>query len=67
NVESMRNYAAKNAETWYRYINAPKGRGCRLVNSFLYLITGCEKSQSWGMASFQNVAADNKFQLSFKP
>ncbi|KAJ6520881.1 hypothetical protein DFH09DRAFT_225077 [Mycena vulgaris] len=55
----------KNAESWYRHINAPEGRGRQLMNGFLYLITGCEKSQSWGSASFQNVAPD--FQLSFKP
>jgi hypothetical protein len=67
NLESMRRYAAKNAENWYKYINAPEGRGRGLTNGFLYLITGCEKSQSWGMASFQNVAAEREFQLSFKP
>jgi hypothetical protein len=63
----MRRYAAKNAESWYKHVNAPEGRGRRLVNGFLYLITGCEKSQSWGMATFQNVAAEKEFQLLFKP
>ncbi|KAJ7126818.1 hypothetical protein C8R44DRAFT_105932 [Mycena epipterygia] len=67
NLESMRRYATKNAESWYKYINAPEGRGRRLVNGLLYLITGCEKSKSWGMASFQNVPAEKEFQLSFKP
>ncbi|KAJ6461300.1 hypothetical protein DFH09DRAFT_583678 [Mycena vulgaris] len=69
NLEAMRRYAAKHAESWYKYINAPapEGRGRRLVNGFLYLITGCEKSQSWGMASFQNVAVEREFKVSFKP
>ncbi|KAJ7476161.1 hypothetical protein FB451DRAFT_1007054, partial [Mycena latifolia] len=58
NLESMRRYAAKNAESWYKYINAPEGLGRRLVNGFLYLITGWEKSESWGMATFQNVAVE---------
>ncbi|KAJ6562023.1 hypothetical protein B0H19DRAFT_1259642 [Mycena capillaripes] len=67
NLETMLRYAAKNAESWYKHINGPGGRGRQLVNGFLYLITGCEKSQSWGMASFQNIAAEREFQLRFKP
>ncbi|KAJ6562013.1 hypothetical protein B0H19DRAFT_943299 [Mycena capillaripes] len=65
NVEPVRRYAAKNAESWYRYINEVRGRG--LANGSLYLITGCEKSWSGGMASFQNVALGAEFQLSFRP
>ncbi|KAJ7707377.1 hypothetical protein B0H17DRAFT_1000461 [Mycena rosella] len=65
NVEHARRYAAKNAESWYRYVNGTRGR--RLVNGDLYLITGCEKSQSGGMASFENVTAGSEFQLLFKP
>ncbi|KAJ7476143.1 hypothetical protein FB451DRAFT_1033656, partial [Mycena latifolia] len=66
NLEGMRRYAAKNAESWYKYANAPEGLGRRLVNGFLYLITGWEKSESWGMATFQNLAAEREFQLSFQ-
>jgi hypothetical protein len=65
NLETLRQYAAKNAESWYKYVNGPRGR--RLVNGALYLVTGCEKSQSWGIASFQDVSPDNEFQLSFRP
>ncbi|KAJ7211416.1 hypothetical protein GGX14DRAFT_326569, partial [Mycena pura] len=54
-IEHARRYAARNAESWYRYVNETRGRG--LTNGSLYLITGCEKSQSGGMASFQNVEA----------
>ncbi|KAJ7757754.1 hypothetical protein DFH07DRAFT_699793, partial [Mycena maculata] len=50
NLGKMQEYAAKNAESWYRYINDVRGRG--LTNGALYLVTGCEKSPSWGMASF---------------
>ncbi|KAJ7922296.1 hypothetical protein B0H13DRAFT_2411034, partial [Mycena leptocephala] len=50
NLASMRQYAAKHAESWYKYVNETRGRG--LVNGSLYLITGCEKAKSWGMASF---------------
>ncbi|KAJ7714693.1 hypothetical protein DFH07DRAFT_762970, partial [Mycena maculata] len=65
NVEHVRQHAAQNAENWYKYINGTRGRG--LVNGSLYLITGCEKSRSGGMASFQNVTTRNAFQLLFKP
>ncbi|KAJ7476205.1 hypothetical protein FB451DRAFT_1034030, partial [Mycena latifolia] len=65
NVEPVRKYAVQNAETWYRYVNGTRGRG--LVNGTLYLITGCEKSQSGGISSFENVAAGSEFQLSFIP
>ncbi|KAJ7471386.1 hypothetical protein B0H11DRAFT_2433262, partial [Mycena galericulata] len=50
NLESMRRYAAANADSWYKYANGPRGRG--LTNGSLYLVTGCEKSRSWGMAAF---------------
>ncbi|KAF8176635.1 hypothetical protein K438DRAFT_1607218, partial [Mycena galopus ATCC 62051] len=65
NLESMRQYAAKHAESWYKYVNGERGRG--LVNGNLYLVTGCEKAKSWGMASFHNAAFHNEFQLSFRP
>ncbi|KAJ7168527.1 hypothetical protein C8R46DRAFT_898139, partial [Mycena filopes] len=65
NVEHVRQYAACHAESWYKYINGTRGRA--LTNGSLYLITGCEKSASGGMASFQNVASDADFQLSFRP
>ncbi|KAJ6592607.1 hypothetical protein B0H19DRAFT_898412, partial [Mycena capillaripes] len=50
NIEHMRRYAAKNVESWYKYINGDKGRS--LANGALYLVTGVEKSRSWGMASY---------------
>jgi hypothetical protein len=64
-VEHARRYAVRNAESWYKYINETRGRG--IANGALYLITGCEKSRSGGMASFQNVAPGAEFQLSFRP
>ncbi|KAJ7107097.1 hypothetical protein C8R44DRAFT_744959 [Mycena epipterygia] len=62
NLDSLRRYAAEHADNWYRYINGDRGR--ELENGSLYLITGCEKSQSWGIASFQHVA--DEFSLAFE-
>ncbi|KAF8126413.1 hypothetical protein K438DRAFT_1520690, partial [Mycena galopus ATCC 62051] len=54
NLENMRQYATTHVESWYKYANKTRGRG--LVNGSLYLVTGCEKARSWGMASFHNVS-----------
>ncbi|KAJ6454509.1 hypothetical protein C8R47DRAFT_997204, partial [Mycena vitilis] len=62
-LESMRAYAAEHADSWYKYINGARGRG--ISNGDLYLVTGCEKARSWGIASFR--AAREEFRLSFKP
>ncbi|KAJ7301670.1 hypothetical protein DFH08DRAFT_101887 [Mycena albidolilacea] len=65
NLEGMRRYAAKHAESWYKYVNETRGRG--LVNGNLYLVTGWEKAESWGMASFHDVLLQNEFLLMFRP
>jgi hypothetical protein len=63
NLENMRAYAAKHAESWYKYVNGPRGRG--LANGDLYLVTGCEKARSWGMASYHHTR--DEFEFNFKP
>ncbi|KAJ7741108.1 hypothetical protein B0H16DRAFT_50810 [Mycena metata] len=62
-LEILRDYVATHAENWYRYIMGARGR--RLANGSLYLVTGCEKAHSWGMATFHSVSEE--FQLTFKP
>ncbi|KAJ7675982.1 hypothetical protein DFH06DRAFT_1318120 [Mycena polygramma] len=62
-VEPMRAYAQEHAENWYEYINGARGR--ELSNGSLYLITGCEKARSWGIASYS--AAHEGFLLTFEP
>ncbi|KAJ7826201.1 hypothetical protein B0H14DRAFT_2368296, partial [Mycena olivaceomarginata] len=50
NLETVRAYAATHAASWYKHIKGARGR--ELDNGSLYLVTGCEKAESWGMASF---------------
>jgi hypothetical protein len=64
-LATIRRYATRHAESWYRYVNETRGR--ELVNGSLYLVTGWEKAESWGMASFHDVSLQNEFQLSFRP
>ncbi|KAJ6463969.1 hypothetical protein C8R45DRAFT_877963, partial [Mycena sanguinolenta] len=63
NLKDVRDYAARHAESWYEYANVTRGR--ELVNGSLYLVTGWEKAESWGMASFHDGSLE--FKLSFKP
>ena len=42
-------YASKHGEAWYRFVNQTQRRGAR--NNSLYLVTGCDKSRSWGLAA----------------
>ncbi|KAF7336935.1 Non-specific serine/threonine protein kinase [Mycena venus] len=65
NLENIRRYAAKHAESWYKYVNETRGRG--LANGSLYLVTGWEKAKTWGMGTFHDVSLQTEFQLSFRP
>ncbi|KAJ7261920.1 hypothetical protein C8J57DRAFT_460322, partial [Mycena rebaudengoi] len=65
NVEALRRHAAEYAESWYKYVNGARGR--ELTNGSLYLITGSENTESWGIISFQDVGAEEEFQISFSP
>ena len=53
NITLFRDFAAENAESWYRFVNGPCGRDIR--NGDLRLITGCDKTSSWGLAAYQNI------------
>ncbi|EDR06270.1 uncharacterized protein LACBIDRAFT_328934 [Laccaria bicolor S238N-H82] len=52
----FRDFAAENAESWYRFINGPCG--WELENGKLHLITGCDKTTSWGLAAYQNTQSE---------
>jgi hypothetical protein len=64
NLELVREYVVTHAKKWYKYINGPRGRGRGIANGSLYLVTGFEKTSSWGMASFHSVRKG--FQLALK-
>ena len=64
NVSRFRQYLSANAESWYRYVNGVRGREAR--NGDVRLVVGCDKTSSWGMATFKDSTARD-FHLKFKP
>lgn len=50
NTGIFQEHAARHAESWYKYTTGYKGR--KPANGSLYLITGCIKSRTWGIATF---------------
>jgi hypothetical protein len=44
--------ALENAQKWYDYA---RGQGRRLSNGSIYLITGCDKAKSWGLAAYADL------------
>ncbi|KIK55435.1 hypothetical protein GYMLUDRAFT_62553 [Collybiopsis luxurians FD-317 M1] len=51
NLKILREYAALNAENWYRFVNG-RNIGREAENGSLYLITGCDKTSPWEVAAY---------------
>jgi len=67
NFSRLQQYTATHAEDWYKFVNGPRGRGAQ--NGDLRVVVGCDKTTSWGMATFanSNSSQDTKFRLKFCP
>ena len=50
NISRFRDYTSIHAESWYQYANGPCGR--EIGNAELHLVTGCDKTTSWGVAAY---------------
>ncbi|PBK84497.1 hypothetical protein ARMGADRAFT_900634, partial [Armillaria gallica] len=48
NKESFKDYARRHGVSWYNYVNGLLGQNT--LNGFLYLITRCNKTTTWGNA-----------------
>ncbi|KAF8181543.1 hypothetical protein BJ912DRAFT_611355 [Pholiota molesta] len=64
NIRRFRAYAAANIESWYRYVNGP--RGCEAQNGEVRLVTGCVKATSWGMAAVANMTQHKTHHLKYR-
>lgn len=64
-VLDFEEYVAEHLENWYKFITGVRRRKVR--NGDIRLVIGCDKSSSWGMATFINSSQTGSFHLTFKP
>ena len=62
NSSRLGQFIATHAEDWYKFVNGP--RGLEVLNGDLRVVIGCDKTTSWGMATFSNSIL-TKFRLKF--
>ncbi|KIJ96263.1 hypothetical protein K443DRAFT_635714 [Laccaria amethystina LaAM-08-1] len=53
NISRFRDYALTHAESWYQYATGPRGR--EVGNGKLHMVTGCDKTTSWGIATYSHL------------
>jgi hypothetical protein len=63
NLDKLRNLALRCGLSWYMYANVNQGRMAR--NDSLYLVTGCDKANSWGIASWHNEVDHSEISFTF--
>jgi len=69
NIRKFREYTLIHAESWYVYAKGPCGE--EVGNGELHLVTGCDKTTSWGIATYSHRPSkhpeDNVSLLRFNP
>ena len=65
NKQKFLDHAFKYGHSWYEHANGPTF-GRRISNGSLHLITGCDKSESWGIATFSGSAEECGLSLDFQ-
>jgi len=66
NLDRFYQHIGAHAESWYQYANGP-GMGRRLDNGDLCLVIGCDKTISWGIATFSNSLDQMRSHLQLLP
>jgi len=66
NLDRFYQHIGTHAESWYRYANGPD-MGRRLDNSGICLVIGCDKTNSWGIATFSDSTEQTTSRLQFLP
>ncbi|KZP02705.1 hypothetical protein FIBSPDRAFT_808465, partial [Athelia psychrophila] len=61
-IEDIRTYSKHNGLSWYEYINGYLG--LEASNGSLHVVTGCDKSTTWGIATVLENTSDD-FSLQF--
>lgn len=62
-LKELRSYAMRNGESWYEFVNDILG--LEAPNGSLYLVTGCDKSTTWGLAAVSHGSSSNSIALRF--
>ena len=67
NLDKFRKYVGVHAANWYKFVNGPCGRESQ--NGDVIVVVGCDKTTSWGMATFANTSSAQRsnFRLKFRP
>jgi hypothetical protein len=63
-LQVFRDYALKNAQRWYVFVNGTLGR--MVESGELYLVTGVDKSSSWSVAALENNSEGRGLSLTLK-
>jgi len=70
NIRRFREYASIHDKSWYLYAKGPFS-GREIGNKELHLVTGCDKTTSWGVAAYSHPQSkrpeDNVSLLRFNP
>ncbi|KAK0484733.1 hypothetical protein IW261DRAFT_853820 [Armillaria novae-zelandiae] len=65
NKAVIKAYATANGAAWYNYVNSPEYLGREAPNGSLYVVTGCDKTDSWGTAAVSKPSRSRSVQLRF--
>ncbi|KAK0194414.1 hypothetical protein F5146DRAFT_977798 [Armillaria mellea] len=65
NKAAIKEYATTNGAAWYNYVNGPQYLGREAPNGSLYVVTGCDKTDSWGTAAVSKPSHSRSVCLSF--
>jgi len=61
--KSIRQYVAKNAESWYWFVREVRER--EVENGDIRLVVGCDRVSSWGIATFSS-STEHQVRLEFR-
>ncbi|KAJ7595131.1 hypothetical protein C8J56DRAFT_1124062 [Mycena floridula] len=61
NLSRLKEFILENIQLWFGYANGARGR----ETSHLCLVTGCDKSRSWGTAAFSTSNSEQEVSLKF--
>ncbi|KZP19478.1 hypothetical protein FIBSPDRAFT_561886 [Athelia psychrophila] len=63
NKKAIRKFAITHALSWYEFINVELGR--EAPNGSLYVVTGCDRSTAWGIATVEKYSSSGSLSLQF--